>query len=620
MKLSDVKQVSDLRTMSSEDLASLAQDVRETILQTVSRNGGHLSSNLGMVELTLSLYHVFDFDKDKLLFDVGHQCYTHKLLTGRASSFGSLRQEGGLCGFPRTEESKYDLWNTGHSSNAISIALGLARARDLQGGKERIGTVVGDGALTGGMCYEALNDLGSRKTPMLIILNDNGMSISSNVGALSNYLTYMRVSKGWQHIKSTFSRALLRVPVAGKKLHQLFQSFKDHVRNIFVNDKFFSSLGIRYLGPVDGHNIEYMNRLFRRLADEKEPVIVHVMTRKGKGYPYAEREPERFHGTGPFDLKTGVPLPRDKEALFGKTACAFLSERVKTDKAITVINAAMTSGTGFDAFAKAYPERHFDAGIAEEHTVTMAAGMAKGGLKPYVAVYDTFLQRAYDQIMEDVCFQKLPVVFLCDHAGYVGGDGGSHHGLYGISYLRSIPGLSVICPRSCAELEAVLAWTLTENAGPVAVRYPRAETGEMPPYQGSFVPGRFERLTDGGDACLLAVGSMVPECLEAAKLLREQGIGISVYSASSVRPLDEKLLRALAEKGTPVFTAEENELAGGFGSGVMEWCAEHAGAKLAGVFAFPDAYVSHGARKMRLREYGLDASHMAETIKRKLKK
>ena len=618
MKLSDVKRGSELRTASIEDLKTLSDDVRDTILKTVSQNGGHLSSNLGMVELTLSLYHVFDFDKDQLLFDVGHQCYTHKLLSGRASSFATLRQEEGICGFPRTDESKYDLWNTGHSSNAISAALGLARARDLTGGEGRVIAVVGDGALTGGMCYEALNDLGSRKTQMIIILNDNGMSISSNVGALSNYLTYLRVSKGWQKLKSAFSHILFKVPIGGKKLHHLFQNFKDHVRNIFVNDKFFSSLGIRYLGPVDGHNIQYMTQLFRHLQDEKEPVIVHVMTKKGKGYPFAEQNPERYHGIGPFDLKTGERIEKARPRSFGASACAFLCEQAQKNPRIVVVNAAMTTGTGFDGFAKAYPKRHFDAGIAEEHAVTLAAGMAKGGLRPFVAIYDTFLQRAYDQIMEDVCFQDLPVVFLMDHAGYVGGDGASHHGMYGISYLRSIPGLTIVCPRNVDEMLSSLSWCLKEGKAPVAIRYPQADI-PGPAYTGSFSPGRWECLRKGQDACLLAVGSMVPNALKAAEQLQKNGIEISVLSASSVRPLDEMALKEAADRGMPFFTAEENERSGGFGSAVAEWCAVSGTGEVRGVFALPDAFLPHGSREKRLQECGLDGNAMAEFIRRKLR-
>ncbi len=619
MRLTDVRGPEDIRKAGIDELKELAEDIRQTMIRTVSVNGGHLSSNLGVVELTLALYHVFDFRKDKLIFDVGHQCYTHKLITGRKDSFGSLRKDGGISGFPRRSESIYDLFSTGHSSTAISYALGLCRARDIRREKDHIIAVVGDGAMTGGMCYEALNDMGKKVGRMIIILNDNGMSISGNVGALSDYLTYMRISKGWQSLKHTFSKALLKVPVAGKKLHSIFQRMKDHVKNIFINDKFFSSLGIRYFGPVDGHNIKYLSDLFRKTADFDEPVLIHIMTRKGRGYLPAEREPELFHGIGPFDIPSGRPLG-DEAPSMGNIAAAHLRDLCRKDGRIVAVTAAMTQGTGMTPFAEAYPERLFDAGIAEEHAVTMAAGMARGGLRPFVAIYDTFLQRGYDQILEDVCYQDLPVTFLVDHAGLVSGDGASHHGIYGLSYLRSIPGMRIFCPRCAEELKQMISWSLTQD-GPMAIRYCKKMPESDVPYSfQSFEPGRWEPVSQGTDVCIAAVGSMVQTALAAAELLRGGGISARVLSASSVWPLDEKELGILDERQIPLFTMEENERTGGFGCTVTAFCMDRGWALPRHVFALPDGFLPHGSRQQQLKVYGLSPEAVSDVIKRAVSK
>ena len=615
MKLSDVHGPEDIRNAADGELKELADDIRRTIVSTVSVNGGHLSSNLGAVELTLALYHIFDFKKDKLIFDVGHQCYTHKLITGRRELFDTLRKDGGISGFPRREESAYDLFSTGHSSSAISLALGLCRARDFRGGKEHVIAVVGDGAMTGGMCYEALNDMSRSVGRMIIILNDNGMSISGNVGALSDYLTYMRISKGWQRLKHSFSRTLLKVPFAGKKLHGIFQRMKDHIRNIFVNDRFFSSLGIRYLGPVDGHNIKYLSDLFRKISDFDEPVLIHVMTKKGRGYPPAEAHPELFHGVGPFDMDSGKP--REEEGMtMGKSAALLLKDLCKTDGRIVAVTAAMTSGTGMTPFAEAYPERLFDAGIAEEHAVTMAAGMARGGMRPFVAIYDTFLQRAYDQILEDVCFQNLPVTFLLDHAGLVPGDGASHHGIYGLSFLRSIPGMQIFCPRCEKELRQMIVWSLSQDK-PAAIRYGKSmPEGKAAYTSSSFVPGRWEKVKEGADACIAAVGGMVRCALNTADILEKEGIHAAVMNASSVWPLDEGFLTTLSSKNIPLFTMEENERTGGFGSTVTAYCQDRGLILPRHVFALSDAYLPHGSRDTCFKRDGLDPKSVADLIRR----
>lgn len=616
MKIKDVTAPGLLREADEMALEELAQDVRREILSAVSQNGGHLASNLGVVELTLALYSVFDFSRDQLVWDVGHQCYTHKILTGRHKNFSTLRKTDGVCGFPRREESEYDLFNTGHSSSALSQALGLCRARDLKGEKHHVVAVVGDGAMTGGMCYEALNDLGSAGTGMICVVNDNGMSISGNVGALSNYLTYMRTSKGWQTLKRTTAHLLLRIPFIGKKLYKMFLSFKDHVRNVFVKDTFFSSLGIRYLGPIDGHDIGAMKRILRRAADMHEPVVVHVITRKGKGYAPAEERPEDFHGTPPFDPETGVQ--KKEEETFGEAACRYLCRKAEGDGRIVAVTAAMTAGTGFHQFAKQFPKRLIDVGIAEEHAVTMAGGMARGGLRPVVAIYDSFMQRAYDQMLEDICAQKLPVLLLLDRAGIGGSDGASHHGVFGTSYLCSMPGMTVCYPRCKNELEKMIDFALVHD-GPVAICYPRGGSMAAPAYrETNFRPGRWETLREGSDACILAVGSMCAQALCAADMLEKDGLHVRVMNASCVSHMDEALLMGLNQRGTPVFTVEENVLSGGFGSRVSAYCVAHGLRAPGHIFALGDDFIPHGDRQVLLARQGLDAESIANTIRMRI--
>lgn len=618
MKLSELKSPQEISLLSQADIKELAQDIRAEIIRTVSQNGGHLSSNLGVVELTLALYKTFDFEQDQLVWDVGHQCYAHKLLTGRYQMFSTLRKTDGICGFPRSEESKYDLFNTGHSSTALSSALGLARARDAKGEKHHVVAVVGDGALTGGMCYEALNDIGSSETPLIMVLNDNGMSISGNVGALSNYLTYMRVSKGWQGLKKAVSGVLKRIPVLGQPMHDLFLHFKDHVRNVFVKDTFFSSLGFRYLGPIDGHDVQAMERVLRRAGEMNEPVVVHVMTRKGEGFKPAEEKPETYHGTPPFDLESGE-MPDSGKRTFGEAASAYLTKLARQDERLVVVTAAMTYGTGFASFAEKYPNRIVDVGIAEEHAVTMAGGMAKGGLRPVVAIYDTFMQRAYDQIMEDVCAQHLPVLMLLDRAGIGGEDGASHHGMFGSSFLSTMPGLTVLYPRCVGELECMIDWALSQNE-PVAIRYPKSEEKNQPPYSvKSFCPGRWEVLREGKDACILAVGAMCTTALGAADRLAEEGIHVRVIHASSVNRLDEHVLTMLHQGHIPFFTLEENAFSGGFGSMVAAHCAQHGLTPPSHIFALPDAFIPHGKREVLLARCALDTEQVAQFIKTKVK-
>lgn len=613
MQLKDIHSPSDVRRLPREELGELTALLRRRIIDTVAQNGGHLASNLGTVELTVALHRAFDFSADKLVFDVGHQCYAHKLLTGRQENFASLRQYGGMAGFPRREESAYDAFDTGHASTAISAAVGFARARDLQGQNHHVVAVVGDGALTGGMCFEALNDAGSNKLRMIVVLNDNEMSISHNVGAVSKYLTHLRAGKGWVGMKQHVTGVLNRIPVVGKPLYKNIHRIKDSLRSIFVQDRLFDSLGFHYLGPVNGHNIEEMEKLLLRAKQIDGPVLLHVVTRKGQGYQYAEENPTMLHGTPPFDVKTGEPLQTSGMGM----SCVAGDELLKLaqqDERVVAITAAMTESTGLGAFAKAYPERLFDVGIAEEHAVTMAAGLACGGLRPFVAIYDTFLQRAYDQLLHDVCAQKLPVCFLIDRAG-LSEDGVTHQGIYGLSYLGQLPGMTVLTASSRTELRAMMRYALTLNA-PVAVRYGKADFSgcEDDKENSDLYMPCWRSLRPGKDAAILAVGGIGREAILASYLLREQGLMAAVYSVGNTQPLDDRLLEKLTGEKISLVTLEENVLSGGFGEAVAAWCVKknvHVNQLMLGVEGL---CASQGARVNQLKEQSLDAESIARRI------
>ena len=613
MTLSEITSPAAIKNMSENELEALAGEVREKIIRTVALNGGHLASNMGAVELTIALHRVLNCPTDKLVFDVGHQCYTHKLLTGRYDRFSTLRKTDGVCGFPRRDESPYDAFDTGHASTAISAALGMARARDMKGEKWRVTAVVGDGAMTGGMCYEALNDAGSSQIPMMVVLNDNGMSISRNVGALSGQLTKLRVSRGWLGAKKKVSEALRHIPLAGPHLQNVFQRFKDHVRNVLVKDRFFTTLGFRYFGPIDGHDIAGMERVFRRCLEINDPVLVHVVTKKGMGFTQAEERPEKYHGVAPFELENGKNRGMEGPSM-GKRAGAFVAELAEKDTRICVVTAAMTDSTGFGEFAKRYPARLYDVGIAEEHAVTMAAGMATAGMRPLVAIYETFLQRAYDQLMEDVCLQRLPVCFLMDRAGLGAEDGSTHHGIYGVSMLRTLPNMTVLCPRCEDEMRGMIAWALSQD-GPVAIRYPRSVPEMDVPGYRDYLPGKWENLRQGDHACLLASSSILRECLNAADQLEKEGIRTAVVNASTLRPLDEEMLKRLSEKGTPIITVEEHAASGGFGSAVAAWCVRHRFPGPAYMIALPDSFIPHGSRSVLLERCGLNADSIAARVR-----
>ena len=612
MRLKDLRSPADLKDMSYEELNDLATEIREELVTTVAQRGGHLASNLGVVELTIALHRVFDMPRDQIVFDVGHQSYVHKLLTGRYALFHTLRTFGGLSGFPKRAESEYDVFETGHSSTAISAALGLARARDYQGKDHAVVAVVGDGALTGGMCYEALNDAGNAKTKLIVILNDNEMSIAPNVGALSRHLTDLRVSKGWASTKKKVKHRLSRIPVVGKPVYRLVHWMKDSVKSMFVDEGFFSALGFHYFGPIDGHDLRSMEHTLRLAREFDGPAVIHVLTRKGYGYDKAEEKPEMFHGTPPFYVETGGLRQASTLPSFGKTMARELSDMARADGRIVTITAAMPGGTGLSAFQKEFPDRMLDVGIAEEHAVTMAAGLAAGGMKPYFAVYATFFQRGYDQMIHDVCMQRLPVTFLLDRAGLVGEDGATHHGVYDLASLLPVPNMTVLAPRDLNELKAMVRWTQRFD-GPCAIRYGRksVDLGDRYPCEG-FTAGRWELMEDGTDCALLAVGSMVELALETRSLLERKGVHAAVVNCSTVKPMDEGMLRRLSDR--PMVTMEEHVLIGGFGSAVSAFCV---GEELHGPvlsFGIHDTFVQHGRRDQLLKYLGLEPRQMAGRI------
>lgn len=608
MKLSDLSSPRQLRACSAEEMRMLAAEIRRTVIQTVERNGGHLASNLGVVELTLALHRAFDFPQDRLIFDVGHQCYAHKLLTGRLDRFASLRQLDGLSGFPRREESPYDAFGAGHASTALSAALGMARARDLQGEKYQVVAVVGDGALTGGMCYEALNDAGSRKTPLILVLNDNGMSISRNVGALSAQLTRLRLSRGWLRMKHAVSDALRHAPVGGERAYRFFQRFKNGLRNILVRDKFFTALGFRYLGPIDGHDMQALEKIFHRVQALDEPVVIHVVTKKGAGYQQAEERPDKYHGVSPLHAPSGQ---KSLGMAAGEKALAL----GRKDQRVCAITAAMTVSTGFGPFAKALPDRLFDVGIAEEHAVTMACGMAAAGQRPFVAIYETFLQRSLDQLLLDACLQQLPVCFLMDRAGLGGEDGATHHGLLGPAFLRPMPGLTLLAPRDVEQLNAMMDFFMAQN-GPVAIRYGKSAIEGLPAFSGPYQPGQWETLRQGKDLAVISDATLLPSALAAAQLLEKEGMQLRVIHASSYKPLDTALLSDLAQEDIPFFTLEEAAPETGLGGSVAAWCIQHQKKAPVALLGLPDAFIPHGDRSLLLQRYHLDGKGVYESIRK----
>jgi 1-deoxy-D-xylulose-5-phosphate synthase len=617
--LSRIKGPQDLKKLNKRELRELATQIREVIIKTVSRTGGHLAPNLGVVELTIALHRALDCPRDKIIWDVGHQCYVHKLLTGRYENFQTLRQYGGISGFPKRSESEFDIFDTGHASNSVSIALGLAEARKFDHEERVVVAVIGDGALTGGMAYEALNQVGHLGTKLIVILNDNEMSISCNVGAMSSYLARLRLDPAYNRISQEIEAKVKKIPAIGEHLYAIGEHIKESFKALLVPGMLFEELGFKYIGPINGHNIEEIERNISLAKNINKPVLLHVLTKKGFGYKPAEENPDRFHGTSPFIIETGEI--RDKEVIpsytkvFGRTLC----EIARENERIVAITAAMATGTGLDLFKEEFPDRFYDVGIAEQHAVTFAAGLAISGLLPVVAIYSTFLQRAYDQLIQDVCLQGLPIILALDRAGVVGEDGPTHHGVFDLSYLRHMPGLVVMAPKDEGELRHLL-YTATLIGKPVAIRYPRG-TGvgvDIEEELRVIDIGKGEILKEGEDVCLLAVGRMVEAAIYAAELLEQRGISTSVVNMRFVKPMDKEILRWAAERHLLVVTIEENSLIGGFGSGVLEFYeVENINVSVTRI-GIPDEFVPHGSTKRLLAEIGLDPGGIAYRVSREI--
>ncbi|MFQ7092080.1 MAG: 1-deoxy-D-xylulose-5-phosphate synthase [Coprococcus sp.] len=611
--LDRINEANDIKKIEPEAYDALASEIRSFIIESVSEHGGHLASNLGVVELTMALHLCMDFPNDKLIWDVGHQAYTHKLLTGRKEDFSGLRTFGGMSGFPKHKESPCDAFDTGHSSTSISAALGYARARDLKGEDRTVVAVIGDGSLTGGMAYEALNNVSHLKSNMIIVLNDNKMSISENVGGLSKHLTALRTRESYMDFKMDVEKKLKQIPHVGDSVARSVKKSKDSIRQLFVKGGFFEDFGIKYIGPIDGHDIKEMVRVLSALKRLNEPVVMHVVTQKGRGYVPAEKNPSAFHGVGSFDIATGESLASKSltyTSVFSKTICRL----GKAHPDVVTICAAMPDGTGLTAFKKHFPDRFFDVGIAEQHAVTFAAGLAAGGMHPFVAVYSSFLQRAYDQIIHDVCIQNLPVVFCVDRAGLVGADGETHQGIFDLSYLSMIPNMTVCAPKNKYELYDMLYFAYQYH-GPIAIRYPRGSAYEgfknmRPPIE----YGKSELMFEGEKIALVAVGSMVQTAVQVREKLLDKGINATVVNARFVCPLDTECLDRLSRDHQWIVTMEENVLKGGFGEACGDYLlAKHEDVRLIHV-GVPDVYVEHGGVDQLKKTLHMDADSIVERI------
>ncbi len=613
MVLEKINQVGDIKQIPPEEYDTLAEEIRHFLVEKISRSGGHLASNLGVVELTMALHLRFDFPKDKVVWDVGHQSYTHKLLTGRKSGFDELRKYGGMSGFPKRKESDCDCFDTGHSSTSISAGIGLVAARDLQGGDEHVISVIGDGALTGGMAYEALNNASRLKQNFIIILNDNNMSIAENVGGMSEYLNGLRTNEAYTNFKTGVEQSLNRIP-GGSHLANQLKKTKSGIKQLFIPGMLFENMGITYLGPVDGHDIGKLQDILNKAKKVKGAVLVHVLTRKGNGYVPAERHPARFHGAEPFDIETGLPLNKKKKANYQDVFSTCMVKLGQRNEKVVAITAAMPDGTGLKRFKNIYPDRFFDVGIAEGHAVTFAAGLAAGGMRPIFAVYSSFLQRAYDQVLHDVCIQNLPVVFAIDRAGLVGSDGETHQGIFDLSYLSSIPNMHIMAPKNKWELSDMLKYAV-EFDGPIALRYPRGEAYDgLKEYRRPIEYGKSEVIYEEEDIALLAVGNMVKIAEQVRKNLKEIGYSCTLVNARFVKPVDTEVLDMLSADHKLLVTMEENVRSGGYGEKVMDYVMEQElPVKLLNI-SLPDEYVEHGNVALLYEEVGIDAQTVTKRI------
>ena len=615
MLLETIEKENDIKKIPLEQMPVLAQEIRDFLLESLSKTGGHLASNLGAVELTMALHYVFSLPKDKIIWDVGHQSYTHKILTGRKDGFKNLRQYGGLSGFSKREESPCDAYDTGHSSTSISAGVGYVCASKVSGEEYHVVSVIGDGALTGGMAYEALNNAASLNKNFVIVLNDNKMSISENVGGISSYLSNLRTAESYTDLKSEVKKTLNKVPGIGPVMVQRIHKTKDSIKQLMIPGMFFEDMGIKYLGPVNGHDCGRMIQVFQEAKKVNGPVLVHVQTEKGRGYEPARKHPARFHGTSAFNLEHGIPLKTGGKANYTdifSTVMLKLADRVPNLVALT---AAMPDGTGLKRFRNRFPQRFFDVGIAEEHAVTCAAGMALGGMIPVVAIYSSFLQRAVDQIIEDVCLQNLHVIFAIDRAGLVGSDGETHQGCFDLSYLSMIPNMTVLAPKNKWELSDMLKFAVRYQ-GPIAIRYPRGEAYDgLEEYREPMVYGKSELIFEGEETALLSVGSMVETAVEVREKLKADKINATLVNARFIKPLDTKILDRLALKHKKIVTMEENVKNGGFGMAVSEYMQEYHPEVKVQIIALPDAFITHGNPKLLKAKAGIDADSIYGAIK-----
>lgn len=602
--LEKIQKPNDIKKIPADQLPALAEEIREFIIESLSKTGGHLASNLGVVELTIAMHRVFDLPKDKLIWDVGHQSYTHKILTGRKDGFETLRREGGISGFPKRSESDCDVFDTGHSSTSISAGVGYVRARELKKENYSVVSIIGDGALTGGMAYEALNNAASLKSNFIIVLNDNEMSITENVGGMSSYLSGLRTASAYTDFKMDVTKALNRIPGIGPGMVDAMRKTKSSIKQIIIPGMLFENMGLTYLGPVDGHNIPQLIKTFQEAKRFEGPILVHVLTQKGRGYEPAMRHPARFHGAGPFDVKTGLPVGKSNPTYTDvfSTVMRKMGDRRKDVAAVT---AAMMTGVGLKRFSNMFPDRCFDVGIAEEHAVTFAAALSLGGITPVVAIYSSFLQRAYDQIMHDVCMQNLHVVFAIDRAGLVGYDGETHHGIFDLSYLGSMPNMTILAPKNLWELSDMIKFAVDYD-GPIAVRYPRGEayTG-LKEFRAPICLGKSEVIHEGSRVALLAVGSMVKMAEEVQKQLKERmDMDAALVNARFVKPIDEELLRSFADTYEFVVTLEENVKDGGFGERVLAFAEEEDLPFGVEIIALPDRFIPHGSVSYQMKQVG----------------
>ena len=613
MILEKINGPQDIKKLDKAEIELLAQEIRDFLIEKISTTGGHLASNLGVVELTMAMYLTFDLPKDKIIWDVGHQSYTHKILSGRKAEFDELRQYGGMSGFPKTKESPCDAFNTGHSSTSISAGLGMAQGRDLQGDDYTIVSVIGDGALTGGMAYEALNNAARLKKNFIIVLNDNNMSISENVGGMSKYLSSIRTGTGYNDLKKNITSALEKIPVLGEKVIDKISRTKQGIKQLIIPGMLFENMGLVYLGPVDGHDIKQLCKVLQEAKKLDHAVIVHVLTKKGKGYLPAEKNPARFHGVEPFDIESGKSKSEKMYPSYTDVFSKELCKLAEKDQRIVAVTAAMPDGTGLKRFGQLYPNRFFDVGIAEEHAVTSAAGMAATGLKPVVAVYSSFLQRAYDQIVHDVCLQNLPVVFAVDRAGLVGSDGETHQGIFDLSYLTSIPNMCVLAPKNLWEFRRDLRFAM-EYDGPIAVRYPRGEAYRgLKEFDSPIEYGKGEVLFEGIDMALLAVGSMVSTAEHVREKLMAEDISCTLVNGRFIKPIDTEMIDRIAATHDYVVTMEENVLQGGYGLQVTAYIHEHYPQVKVLNIALPDAYVEHGNVSILREDLGIDSDSIIKT-------